>query len=206
MTTVFICHANEDLPFVQEELVGLIRALGRHPWYAEKSIRRGIWPDAIVSALKEAALILVVLSPNAATSEYVKNEVEWALARKPSQTIGVLVQDCDIDSISLGLGRVEHIDFRGDRKPAREKLIESLVLREYHGYSRKAHQEDLERIQHHLESILEIAKPARTTCLSFPGSWHGNDIDSTTTTAVAGHRADCGACHPFTCATATFTF
>jgi hypothetical protein len=169
MSKIFICHAEEDLPFLQEDLFGLIDALGLDYWYSEESVTRGVFDTAIVNALQEADWILLVMSPHSCASPYVKGEVIWTLDNKPAQLIALRISDCKPEEIHLRLLGFQYIDFTRNKKAAREKLIRDLVQREYHGYDRKAHREDLRKIQESLGTILSITQrddELHTRCLS----------------------------------------
>ena len=75
---VFISHAHQDAPFAQR-LAGDLRARGFPVWISPNSIRIGEdWPDAIDRGLDESGVIVVVLTPDALTSYWVRKETSTA--------------------------------------------------------------------------------------------------------------------------------
>jgi hypothetical protein len=132
MSRLFISHSSADRRFVEDELIGLLRALGFDVWYGPDDVKKAEhWERAIEANLKASAWFLLVMSPNSAKSEWVKNELHWAMEKRPGRIIPVLMGDCKADSFHIGLPRIQHVDFRSDPCKAREALIKLLVDAEY---------------------------------------------------------------------------
>jgi hypothetical protein len=91
---IFLCHASEDKVAVGE-LYARLRKDGFRPWLDEEDILPGQdWNDAIRTALKDSAAVLVYLSPCAVTKKgYVQREIKLVLDvadEKPEGTIFVI--------------------------------------------------------------------------------------------------------------------
>lgn len=76
---VFISHAHQDAEFAQR-LAADLRAAGWRVWVAPDSIRPGEkWVDAINRGLLESGVCVLVLTPYAVSSEWVKTETNAAI-------------------------------------------------------------------------------------------------------------------------------
>lgn len=133
MTSLFISHASSERRFVEEELVGLFRALGFEPWYAEEDIVSAEeWERAIHKGLDASKWFVLVMTKAAADSQWVKAEVGWAVKRRFGSIIPILVDDVALDEFNILLGSIQYVDFRGNKKKnGRERLINLLVNAEY---------------------------------------------------------------------------
>jgi len=132
VSRAFISHATADRPFVEKELCGLLRALGLDVWYAEESIHTSQqWERAILSGLKDSKWFILVMSPRAAESEWVRDEVHWAIDERPDNIVPILIEDCDPKDFHIRLPRIQWLDFRSEASEVREHLIALLVNHEY---------------------------------------------------------------------------
>ena len=92
MARLFISHATADRRFVERELLGLLRALGFDPWFAEADIQSTQqWERSILGALKSSKWFVLVMSPQSAASEWVKDEIAWAIDERPDNIIPILI-------------------------------------------------------------------------------------------------------------------
>ena len=129
---LFISHATVDRDFVEDELIGLLHALGFDTWFAEENIiSSDQWERAILEGLKSSDWFVLVMSQASAKSEWVKDEVGWAIEERQDRIIPVLKEDCNVKDIHIRLPRIQHVDYRKDPKKARERLIKLLVDAEY---------------------------------------------------------------------------
>jgi len=132
MASCFISHATSDRAFVECEIVGLLRALGVTPWFAEDDIKSAEdWERSILSGLETSDWFIVLISSASVSSERVKDEVAWAIRKKPGRIIPILIADCDPEHINIRLPNIQHIDFRTQPNEARQKLITLFVDIEY---------------------------------------------------------------------------
>src|SRR4051794_30343595 len=111
---VFLSHASADKKFATR-LANTVRRHGVHVWYSPMHIRGSQqWHDEIGAALKRCDWFLVVMSPNAVKSKWVKREVRFALNQKryEDRIIPVLLRTCDVEALSWVLPIYQRVDFR----------------------------------------------------------------------------------------------
>lgn len=86
-------------------------------FFSEHSIRAAQqWHDEIGAALARCDWFIVVLSPHALTSRWLKLELVYALQheRYNGRIVPLLQRTCDPERISWTLGAFQHVDFRRD--------------------------------------------------------------------------------------------
>ena len=119
---VFLSYARRDAHGVLK-LARDLRAAGIKLWVDQLDIPPGArWDDAVQTALKTCASVLVVLSPASVESQNVLNEVAYAL-NKNKGMFPVLFDDCDIP---LQLTRFNNIDLRTDYESGLQRLLQAL--------------------------------------------------------------------------------
>jgi hypothetical protein len=124
-TRVFVSHSSHDVGWIESELIPLLRDAGLAPWYSKDDVRTAeYWERQILAALKRCDWFLIVLSPRSAASEWVKDELHWAIANRENRIIPVLIEPCDLHDFHIRLSRIEFADWFGDREKARKKIIE----------------------------------------------------------------------------------
>ena len=122
---VFISHSAQDRAFV----VRLTRALQRHGvryWYSAQHIKAAQeWHDAIGRALEECNWFVVVLTPAAVRSIWVKRELAFVLRQRRynERIIPVLLKSCEFQNLSWTLEEFEFIDFTNDFGKACRQLL-----------------------------------------------------------------------------------
>src|SRR5215217_3134518 len=79
MTKLFISHSSQDDTFVRE-LRAALANLGQDVWIDSRELRGGdpLWPE-IQRAIEAASAFAVVVSPAALQSDWVPDELEYAL-------------------------------------------------------------------------------------------------------------------------------
>jgi len=124
--TVFVSHSTQDAVFVENELIPHLRANGLDPWYSKDGIRSADhWERRILAALNKCQWFLIVLSPRAAESEWVKDELHWAVTNRARRIIPVMYEDCCLQDFHIRLSRIEYVDYRQDIERARRRVIEA---------------------------------------------------------------------------------
>ena len=124
MFQVFVSHSSKDRAFVEREIIPLLNEHGIRTWYSKDDIPTATeWEDKIRTALAASDWVLVILSPDAISSQWVRAEVHRALEKKGSRIVPLLYRDCDPTDLHLRLGLIQHIDYRHDRELARAKLL-----------------------------------------------------------------------------------
>ena len=98
---VFISHADTDDAFVKKIAAGLEKA-GFEAWDASREILPGDnWADKTARALQESEAMVVLLSPDALRSSWVRREIEYALGEQSyrKRLIPVLAEELNEEEI-----------------------------------------------------------------------------------------------------------
>jgi hypothetical protein len=120
--SAFISYSREDSEFALR-LAQDLKAAGAQVWLDQIDIKPGrSWDNAVEDALLDAPQMLVVLSPSAARSENVRNEISFAL-EQGKIVVPVLYRDC---VVPLRLQRTQRIDFRADYAAGLAHLLDHL--------------------------------------------------------------------------------
>lgn len=131
MVQVFISHSNRDATFVLSHIKPALDQAGVNVWFSATDIRVAAdWERQIRRALSQADWFVVVLSPDAAQSDWVQSETHWALEHLSGRIIPVMARDCDPCQIHLRLGTIQFIDFRSDPIQAAARLVALVSGRE----------------------------------------------------------------------------
>jgi hypothetical protein len=65
----------------------------------------------------------LVVSPFAAESDWVKDELFWAMENRPTRIVPIIKETCDLYRFHIRLPRIQHGDYAGGRAAARQKLL-----------------------------------------------------------------------------------
>ena len=112
----FLSHAARDRRFVKR----LARTLGEHGvryWYSEAHILGAQqWHDEIGLALARCDWFLLILSPAAVKSKWVKRELLYALQddRYLDRIVPIVRRRCDSAALSWTLASFQRVDFTED--------------------------------------------------------------------------------------------
>ena len=113
---VFLSHSHHDHDFV----LRLAEALTKHGipvWYSERNIVGAQqWHDEIGQALARCDWFVLVLSPDAVESKWVKHELLYALndQRYADHIVPLLYQACDMARLSWTLPSFQRVEFTKD--------------------------------------------------------------------------------------------
>ena len=130
MARFFISHATHDRGFVEAELVPILTAAGHSYWYSKESIRGAeLWERSILHGLEASDWFAVVLSAQAATSEFVNDEINWAMEHRSGRVIPIVIDDCKLTDFHIRLPRIQNVDWRRDVEAARGHFLELLCDR-----------------------------------------------------------------------------
>jgi Leucine-rich repeat (LRR) protein len=127
MNFLFISYARKDEQFAHR-LNADLQSYGVQTWIDELGIRAGEdWPDRIALSIEKAGAILVILTPDAVKSKWVKRELSFA-DQKDKKVLPLLYKPCDLPaSFNLQFGRIQRIDFTGGNYQASlRKLLKSI--------------------------------------------------------------------------------
>lgn len=125
---LFICHASEDKPFVDDLALAMDRK-GLDIWYDKREIRVG---ESIVERISEgldrATHLLVVLSKASVSKPWVKRELSSSLMRQLSsnsiKVIPILRENCDIPAL---LSDIKYSDFRTEFNHGLLEMLEGIL-------------------------------------------------------------------------------
>ena len=119
---VFLSHSHHDKAAV-EKLEEMLVLHGVPVWYSETNIKGAQqWLDEIGEALERCDWFVVLLTPAAVKSQWVKRELTYALnePRYGSRIVPLLLKKCDYKKLAWPLLTLQMIDFKsfpaGSRK------------------------------------------------------------------------------------------
>lgn len=115
MSDVFISYCRSD----RDGLAPIIDALGQHDlryWLDESSILPAMeFNDEILAGLHACPWFLLAMTPRSAVSEYVKDELHWALSNRSGRIIPVMLEACDPALFHLRLLRIQYVNCTGKK-------------------------------------------------------------------------------------------
>src|SRR5258708_3596924 len=95
MPRVFISHSSKDREFIEHEIVDFLQEKKIDVWYSKESIATAsYWERSILNGLKTSDWFLLIMSPHSALSEWVKDEVHWAVDNMADRIIPILLPGC----------------------------------------------------------------------------------------------------------------
>jgi hypothetical protein len=110
---LFLSHASADRPFVSK--LATFLTVRKIPfWYSKRHlVGAQQWHDEIGKALQSCDWFLVVISPAAVRSKWVKRELMYALNedRYENRIIPLLYKPCDAEALSWTLASLQRVDF-----------------------------------------------------------------------------------------------
>src|SRR6266571_2149678 len=113
---VFLSYAHADDSFVSR-LQSDLQAGGITVWIDHEDIQPGTpdWEDSLRKAIRQASAVVLVASPSARSSRYVKDELRIAeIYRRPVYPLWVM-GDAWMDAVPIGWGGTQYIDAREER-------------------------------------------------------------------------------------------
>lgn len=124
-TSVFVSHSAMDRTWVEREIVDPLHRSSIRPWYSKAAISSASqWEREILRGLESSEWFLLVASPRAARSEWVKDELNWAMHNRPTRIVPVVMEPCNLWDFHIRLPRIQHIDFTDLVDDARTALIQ----------------------------------------------------------------------------------
>ncbi len=122
---IFLSHSSKDRKFATE-LAGALRHHGISVWYSQTHIKGAQqWHDEIGKALRRCNWFVVILSPSAVKSIWVKNELLFALNqhRYRNRIAPVLYKNCKYENLSWTLSNFQIVDFRTSQENGYRDLL-----------------------------------------------------------------------------------
>ena len=127
---IFISHSASNRVFVQK-LTRALKQSGIKYWYSATHIRGAReWHDEIGRALNRCDWFVVVLTPEAVRSKWVKHELLFALQsdRYNGRIVPILRADCKFALLSWTLSSFQFVDFRQDFERAFQQLLKAIGI------------------------------------------------------------------------------
>lgn len=112
---VFLSHSSEDYEFATR-IADVVRDHGVPVFYSPMNLVGGQqWQDEILSALRRCDWFLVLLTPSAISSTWVRREVAVALndRRYDQRIVPLMYQSCDLGSLAW-LEQFHFVSFKDD--------------------------------------------------------------------------------------------
>ncbi len=113
---VFLSHSSQDRE-IAVRVAATVRAHGVPVWFSQTDIVGAQqWHDEIGAALNRCDWFLVLLSPDAVSSKWVKWELCAALEndRYNDRIVPIRYRECDIKQLSWILPQFQMVDLTGD--------------------------------------------------------------------------------------------
>ena len=127
---VFLSHSSKDRRFASR-VAAVLRGHGVPVWYSEINLLGAQqWHDEIGEALARCDWFLVVLSPQATRSKWVKRELLYALrsSRYEGRIVPIRQRACDPALLSWALEDFQAVDFTQDFHDGCRALLRSWGL------------------------------------------------------------------------------
>lgn len=121
---VFISHSSDDHQRVDRGIVSRLKRAGIRPWYSAHDLPPAEDFNAqIVEQLRSADWFVVVLSPRAVGSRWVRGEVKLAFDLLPERIVPIVLEGCDIAKCDVRLTNLQALSFEGDGDAAIDALL-----------------------------------------------------------------------------------
>jgi|TARA_Y100000310_G_scaffold302039_4_gene339037 CRP-like cAMP-binding protein len=121
--SVFISHASENKEYVEQKIIPALDRAGVGYWFSTVDIQSAsIWERSILAGLQQCEWFLIAMSPESLQSEWVKDELFWAIDNRPQHIIPVLTGSCDPVDFHIRMRRLQLIDFTAGIRDAQEKI------------------------------------------------------------------------------------
>ena len=115
---VFISHSNQD-NLLARKIARVLQEEGLEVWDEQNILPGDNWAGKVAEALDESQAMVVLLTPHALASEWVRREIEYALGKEnyTKRVVPVVVGQLSEESLPWILRRLKMIRLA---EPARE--------------------------------------------------------------------------------------
>jgi hypothetical protein len=115
-------ESGTTVSFVRDVLCPLCREHGYEPWFDAERIMGGEdYVLRITRQVQESNLFLLVMSPQAAESDWVRAEVHVAF-QNPTKVVPLMYKECDPLWFHIFLSRIQYLDIRNDLSALKKYL------------------------------------------------------------------------------------
>jgi hypothetical protein len=121
----FVSHSDQDRELV-DRLSGELTRHGISHWLSRRELAGSQqWHDEIGAALGRCDWFILLLSPNAVDSMWVKRELLYALNQRRflERIVPIVLADCEVDRLSWTLSSIQRVDFRPGWSQGMEALL-----------------------------------------------------------------------------------
>ena len=125
LPSLFISYSRTDSEFV-DRLQADLQARGYDTWVDRKRLEGGQdWADMIQRAIERCQIMLIALSPEAITSEWVKREIAYA-QESGKQLLPLMVRH--VTQVPIRIQGIQWVDCEGPYERALDRLLFTLTL------------------------------------------------------------------------------
>lgn len=126
MSYAFISYSRQDREFT-DRLVADLNAAGVRTWRDVDSLNPGEdWASALKNGVRQADILLFVVSRHSVKSQWTTYEVELALTKMFTVVIPLILDSAAIEKLPQNLKAIQGIDFQTDYTAAFNKLLKAL--------------------------------------------------------------------------------
>ena len=121
--SVFISHASENKEYIEQQIIPALDRAGVGYWFSTVAIRSAsVWERSILTGLEQCEWFLIAMSPESLQSEWVKDELFWAIDNRPQKIIPVVTGSCNPADFHIRMRRIQLIDFTAGIRDGQEKI------------------------------------------------------------------------------------
>ncbi len=126
MSHIFMSYSRKDV-WIMRFIKSYFQSNGLQVWVDEGELAPGVpsWQKSIQNAIKEAACLVVLLSPEAAESEWVAKEIEFGKIHD-LRIYPILAAGDEKNTAMLSLMGIQRIDIRDHYEQELQKLVTTL--------------------------------------------------------------------------------
>ncbi len=126
--SVFISHASENREFIEQQIIPPLEKAGIGYWYSKEDIQSASeWERSILSGLEHCEWFFIAMSPESLRSEWVKDELFWAIDNRPDRILPVVIAACDPVEFHIRMRRLQVIDFTDNTSDSQEMMIAAIT-------------------------------------------------------------------------------
>jgi type II secretory pathway component PulF len=126
-TSVFISHSSANREIIEEQLVEPLERMGISCWYSKHAIQSASeWERSILDGLERCEWYLIAMSHEALTSEWVKDELFWAIDNRSENIIPVILDDCDPARFHIRMRRLQVIDLAENYDAGLREIMQAM--------------------------------------------------------------------------------
>lgn len=181
MPKAFVSYSREDELFVNKHVKPILRALHVDIWIDTADLHGAEdWKATIERGLRECDYFLVIVTPAAAASPAVRQEVDWILQNREHRLIPILAESVRLDGIHSKMPDIHHVDCLG-KSPGQSATSVARALFQLANSRSKGFEERSKQLNETLEQkheeLVDVEEQLATLnkqldqILNFDGDW-----------------------------------